>query len=177
MEFCAVWLSAAAHAVEARERDGQPQAPSPDLSRGAAYGSPPWRAQACPRHAGTDGDPAKVRTNAGRSTWCTTTLLDSRRFRASLARCLHARTPGARRGFAAVGCPRHAFAESFIRWLRDECVNENLSRGLRHALEIIEAWRHDHNHERPHTSLNGLTPIEFPTMPKRHEPRTKLTYE
>jgi len=29
------------------------------------------------------------------------------------------------------------------------------------AREIIEAWRIDYNHARPHTSLQGLTPAEF----------------
>ena len=33
------------------------------------------------------------------------------------------------------------------------------------ARRIIEAWRIDYNTERPHTSLNGLTPIEFATRP------------
>jgi putative transposase len=72
---------------------------------------------------------------------------------------------------------QNAFAESFIGRLRDECLNENLFRGLRHAREIIEIWRHDYNHDRPHTSLNRLTPIEFATRSKRDEPRTELTYE
>ena len=56
--------------------------------------------------------------------------------------------------------------------LPDECLNENLFRGLRHAREIIEIWRHDYNDDRPHTSLNRLTPIEFATRSKREEPRT-----
>jgi hypothetical protein len=32
---------------------------------------------------------------------------------------------------------------------------------LGQARRIIEAWRRDYNSQRPHTSLNGLTPIEF----------------
>ena len=32
---------------------------------------------------------------------------------------------------------------------------------------IIEAWRIDYNHIRPHTRLNGLTPIEFAAQQAR----------
>jgi putative transposase len=32
---------------------------------------------------------------------------------------------------------------------------------LNQARAIIEAWRHDYNHVRPHSSLGALTPIEF----------------
>jgi putative transposase len=32
---------------------------------------------------------------------------------------------------------------------------------LSEARQIIEAWRHDYNHVRPHSSLGALTPIEF----------------
>src|SRR6266849_10096286 len=31
----------------------------------------------------------------------------------------------------------------------------------RRGAEIIEAWRHDYNHVRPHSSLGGLTPSEY----------------
>lgn len=80
--------------------------------------------------------------------------------------------------YIAPGKPmQNAFVESFISRLRDECLNEHLFRGLRHAREIIEVWRHDYKHERPHTSLAGLTPVEFATNYQRHEPRTVLTYE
>jgi len=32
---------------------------------------------------------------------------------------------------------------------------------LRHARQLIAAWRDDYNHHRPHSSLDGLTPREF----------------
>jgi len=35
--------------------------------------------------------------------------------------------------------------------------------GIRHARQIIEDWRIDYNLNRPHTSLDGLTPNEFAT--------------
>ena len=43
----------------------------------------------------------------------------------------------------------------------DECLNEHLFANLRHARELIAEWRDDHNHHRPHTSLDGLTPWEY----------------
>lgn len=56
---------------------------------------------------------------------------------------------------------QNGFIESFNGRLRDECLNETLFSTLREARQIIEAWRIDYNEERPHTSLNGLTPNEF----------------
>ena len=68
----------------------------------------------------------------------------------------------------APGKPQqNAFAESFIGRLRDECLNEHLFRSLAEARRIIEHWRQDYNAERPHTSLGGLTPIEFATRPAK----------
>ena len=68
--------------------------------------------------------------------------------------------------YIAPGKPmQNGFAESFIGRLRDECLNEHLFRSLAEARRIIERWRHDYNAKRPHTSLHGLTPIEFATRP------------
>jgi len=55
----------------------------------------------------------------------------------------------------------NAFAESFIGKLRDECLNEHWFLNLAHAQQTIEAWRETYNTERPHSSLNNLTPYEF----------------
>ena len=49
--------------------------------------------------------------------------------------------------------------------LRDECLNEHLFGNLSAARRIHEAWRIDSNVERPHTSLDGLTPAAFATCP------------
>ncbi len=49
------------------------------------------------------------------------------------------------------------FVESLNGHLRDECLNEHPFANLRHARELIAAWRDDHNHHRPHTGLYGLT--------------------
>jgi putative transposase len=39
----------------------------------------------------------------------------------------------------------NAYAESFNGRLRDECLNENWFLSLKHAREVIEAWRKDYN--------------------------------
>jgi putative transposase len=69
--------------------------------------------------------------------------------------------------YIAPGKPmQNGFAESFIGRFRDECLNEHLFRSLAQARRIIEDWRQDYNANRPHTSLHGLTPIEFATRPQ-----------
>lgn len=66
--------------------------------------------------------------------------------------------------YIAPGKPmQNGFVESFNGRLRDECLNEHLFTSYRHAREIIEHWRTDYNVNRPHTSLEGLTPHEFAT--------------
>lgn len=56
---------------------------------------------------------------------------------------------------------QNGYIESFNGKFRDECLNEHLFLSLKEAKEIIENWRRDYNHARPHTALNGLTPIQF----------------
>jgi putative transposase len=68
--------------------------------------------------------------------------------------------------YIAPGKPmQNGFAESFFGRFRDECLNEHLFDSLKQARQIIENWRLDYNNERPHTSLDGLTPAEFATRP------------
>ena len=66
--------------------------------------------------------------------------------------------------YIAPGKPmQNGLVESFNEQLRDECLNEHLFDTLRHARHIIAAWRSDDNHQRPHSSLDGLTPKEYAT--------------
>ncbi len=68
--------------------------------------------------------------------------------------------------YIAPGKPmQNGFVESFNGRLRDECLNEHLFTNIKQAREIIEEWRIDYNTNRPHSSLNGLTPIEFAARP------------
>ncbi|GLQ05861.1 transposase [Sneathiella chinensis] len=64
--------------------------------------------------------------------------------------------------YIAPGKPmQNGLVESFNGRLRDECLNEHLFCSYDHAREIINRWRNDYNQNRPHTSLNGLSPLEF----------------
>ncbi len=40
---------------------------------------------------------------------------------------------------------------------------------LRHARNLIAAWRNDFNHHRPHTSLAGLTAAEYANRSKEDQ--------
>ena len=57
---------------------------------------------------------------------------------------------------------QNGLVESFNERLRDKCPNEHLFRSYRHAHEIIEDWGTVYDLNRPHTSLDGLTPHEYP---------------
>ncbi len=56
---------------------------------------------------------------------------------------------------------QNAKAESFNGRLRDECLNMEWFRNLTEAQVVIESWRCYYNEERPHTSLQSKTPVEF----------------
>ncbi|PVB62350.1 hypothetical protein DCO57_06180 [Labrenzia sp. 011] len=69
--------------------------------------------------------------------------------------------------YTAPGKPmQNGFVESFNGRLRDECLNKHQFRSYRHARDIIENWRINFNHYRPHTSLAGLTPREYANRSK-----------
>lgn len=51
--------------------------------------------------------------------------------------------------------------ESFNGRFRDECLNTHCFLSIRDAQSLIEAWREDYNHYRPHSSIGNLTPREF----------------
>jgi putative transposase len=64
--------------------------------------------------------------------------------------------------YIAPGKPRqNGFIESFNGRLRDELLNETLFRSLPHARAVLEAWRRDYNHERPHSKLGWMTPEAY----------------
>ena len=79
--------------------------------------------------------------------------------------------------YIAPGKPmQNGFVESFNGRLRDECLNEHLFANLRQARQIIETWRTDYNHERPHTSLDGMTPIEYATRSLTDQNRNRANF-
>ena len=59
---------------------------------------------------------------------------------------------------------QNAFVESFNGKFRDECLNEEWFVTIKDARNKIEIWRNEYNTERPHSSLNGLSPYEFIEM-------------
>ncbi len=61
--------------------------------------------------------------------------------------------------YIAPGKPQqNGFVESFNGKLRDECLNEEVFSTLAEARVVIERWRIDYNHVRPHSPHGGLTP-------------------
>ena len=87
--------------------------------------------------------------------------------------------------YIAPGKPmQNGFVESFNGRLRDECLNEHLFRNMIHARQLIADWHDDYNHQRPHSSLNGMTPWEYANTIKDDQgrsrtikTRTELTYK
>ena len=64
--------------------------------------------------------------------------------------------------YIAPGKPmQNGFIESFNGRLRDEKLNETLFTTLHQARVELAQWRHDYNHQRPHSRLGWLTPSEF----------------
>ncbi|MBU2486446.1 MAG: IS3 family transposase [Alphaproteobacteria bacterium] len=72
--------------------------------------------------------------------------------------------------YIAPGKPmQNGFVESFNGRMRDELLNEHLFDSLRHARNLVSAWRTDFNHYRPHSSLAGLTPREYANRSKEDQ--------
>lgn len=64
-------------------------------------------------------------------------------------------------GFIKPGKPtQNAFIERFARTYRTGILDFYLFRTLNEAREITERWQTEYNSERPHESLNNLTPQE-----------------
>jgi len=65
-------------------------------------------------------------------------------------------------GFIQPGKPtQNAFVESVNGKFRNECLNLHWFRTIEEARYEIDLWRTHYNHERPHSSLNYLSPVAF----------------
>lgn len=53
------------------------------------------------------------------------------------------------------------YIESFIGKFRKECLDRYLFFNLRETRSIIEDWRDEYNHYRPHSALGYMTPAAF----------------
>lgn len=63
--------------------------------------------------------------------------------------------------FITPGKPtENAYIESFNGKLRHECLRQHWFTSLAEARAVVEAWREDYNHVRPHRSLGQRTPAE-----------------
>lgn len=51
--------------------------------------------------------------------------------------------------------------ESFNGTFRDECLNAHWFATLAHARAIIQQWKEEYNHQRPHSALHDLAPAVF----------------
>jgi putative transposase len=64
--------------------------------------------------------------------------------------------------FIEPGSPwENGYVESFNGKLRDECLNGELFLNLTETRYVVDRWRLDYNHHRPHSMLNWTTPAEF----------------
>jgi len=64
--------------------------------------------------------------------------------------------------FIAKGSPwENGYAESFNSRFRDELLDRELFLSLAEARWVVDCWRLDYNHRRPHSALDYQTPAEF----------------
>jgi len=64
--------------------------------------------------------------------------------------------------FIAKGSPwENGFVESFNSRFRDELLDRELFVGLEDARCVVDRWRLDYNHQRPHSLLGYQTPAAF----------------
>ena len=56
---------------------------------------------------------------------------------------------------------QNAYSETFVSRLRDELLNRELFLDMEEVRYHLEKHRKEYNHERPHSSLDYLTPIEY----------------
>jgi len=83
--------------------------------------------------------------------------------------------------FIAKGSPwENGYVESFNSRFRDELLNRELFTGLEDARWVVDRWRLDYNHLRPHSSLEYQTPAEFaarclPSAPKSASAKPQQT--
>jgi transposase InsO family protein len=49
----------------------------------------------------------------------------------------------------------------FVRLIRDELLNAHTFATIEEARDLADAWKKDYNEPRPHSSLGGLTPLEY----------------
>ena len=64
----------------------------------------------------------------------------------------------------------NAYAESFVRTIKRECLNKIVLFGERHVRYVIDQYIEHYNLERPHKGLDYRRPIEPNVPPLRDSP-------
>jgi putative transposase len=59
---------------------------------------------------------------------------------------------------------QNAFIESFNGTFRNDCLNQHWFSSLAEARLLINHWRHEYNHLRPHSSIGRIPPNSFALM-------------
>jgi transposase InsO family protein len=71
------------------------------------------------------------------------------------------KSSGITTAFIEPGSPwQNGFIESFNRGLRDEFLNTELFATVAEAQGLADRWRWEYNTFRPHSALQGRTPLE-----------------
>jgi putative transposase len=69
---------------------------------------------------------------------------------------------GVELGFIQPGKPvQNAYIERFNSRFRDECLPQHGFASLSHMRSVIDNWRDDDNHHRPHSTLGYVPPAVF----------------
>jgi len=68
---------------------------------------------------------------------------------------------------------QNAFIESFNGTFRDDCLNQHWFSSLAEARLLIEHWRNEYNHLRPHSSIGRIPPDAFALTFQNPQPITR----
>ncbi|MGE4049452.1 MAG: IS3 family transposase [Piscinibacter sp.] len=63
---------------------------------------------------------------------------------------------------------QNAYIESFNSRFRDECLSQHWFASLSHMRSVIDNWRDDYNHHRPHSTLRYVPPAVFAARCRQH---------
>jgi hypothetical protein len=63
---------------------------------------------------------------------------------------------------------QNAYIESFNSRFRDECLSQHWFASLSHVRSVIDNWREDYNHHRPHSTLGYVPPAVFAARCRQH---------
>ena len=71
---------------------------------------------------------------------------------------------------------QNAYVESFNSRFRDECLSQHWFASLSHMRSVIDAWREDYNHCRPHSGLGYMPPAIYAARCRQQAGATAQTH-